>query len=376
VTISLVQTPAYPTTRKPVAIKFSGATGNFVRVWVTDAPVGSKLRGELDKASASLIQVFEGDTTATWTFSPDVGGKYLLTAQEYTRGASSYGGGYAGDPAGYATETAVGAAVALSIVVGDRLTFKVGAGSDTATLVVWVWDDTIRATRFDLHGEVSPALTEASSARAATAANQAAVRTLVASFAGLTSGALVGDLSTLIPMIVDTVNAHMSDPAEHQNPDATNVLPYASRAPATKKGIVETVSLLLASLGKHLRSDGGYGTGSADGATVGAVTHPLPWHYKAGQVVADLVNGTAATGGQDVSDALNALGDIVRVYNAHDADTRIHGAAFGNQIGATSPLLSMIGAFFSALSNYRPPATSTENPGAVVLVHGAGMKKG
>jgi hypothetical protein len=142
---TLSTVPAYPPPNWETRVTFTltESNTNWVRVWVTAAPEGSELRAKLDaKAALNRFEVYAGPggANALWKQTFGVGGKYTLVAQEYTRGATEFGGGYQNDARGAQTETKVGAESTLSLHIGQRLTSTISAGADSVDLALWVWD--------------------------------------------------------------------------------------------------------------------------------------------------------------------------------------------------------------------------------------------
>ncbi len=144
-TLSASTTPTYPVPKKQLVVTFTASTGNYVRVWATDAPAGSELKQKLIDSESARYQVHEGKASDPWKWTPDKGGVYVFRAQEYTRGGIDTLGGYLGSPESYGTETKIPSAIdgytpetPLTIYVGQRMETKLGFGSDTATLALWV----------------------------------------------------------------------------------------------------------------------------------------------------------------------------------------------------------------------------------------------
>lgn len=136
------------------------AGGNWWRLWCTNAPFGSALRRRLDETDAGRIELFAGDVQTVYETQLEHGGVYTLVAQEYTKGATTFGGGYQNDPDSAPTETKIGGENTLTQYVGQRLTTRVGTPAlGTALLTLWVWNATIQATTLGQHGEETPALT-------------------------------------------------------------------------------------------------------------------------------------------------------------------------------------------------------------------------
>ena len=363
--ISLITSPQYPTTRKKTNVTFSASGGgNYVRVWVTDAPPGSTFKTQLDEAGATRLQVFDGDVSGTWYFAPDAGGVYTFATQEYTKGASGYGGRYEGDPEGYGSETKIGTESTRTINVGERLTMPVGTSGHRATLVLWVWDDTIRATTYELHGEVSPALIDSTTPRAETATIASAVKTALTALVDMSANTALGTPSSILANIRTKLNAHIGSGAFHSNADSDNTVAASFANASSIDGAAKMVSELSSKLDRHQRNDSGSGTGSAGS----------PYHNSSG---ADLTHSRLISSASEVADTIAAIADVWRVYEAHRADATVHTSADGtNTLTALPKLLDLHRAFLVEIASTSPTAPAAANPGVTLLVHGAGMTKG
>jgi hypothetical protein len=201
---TLATMPVYapPVRETQVIFTLTGTGANFVRVWVTVAPPDSELRAKLEQSTQSRVEIYkgEGGDKAPLRRKFDKGGKYTLVAQEYTRGASDYGGGYEGSPDSAPSETKVGSEVTLELFIGQRMTAEIGSSGDAATLVLWVWDNTIRATTIAVHGEASPALqSDQPTARALAAIESATVQAALEAIAGVTVDAAITGTSAIRP---------------------------------------------------------------------------------------------------------------------------------------------------------------------------------
>lgn len=352
-------------------LKFAATGGgNFVRVWCTDAPPDSDLKTQLTKLGASRVKVFEGDVSSdaekgtAFEFQPDNGGKYVLTAQEYTRGASSYGGGYAGDPNGYASETAIGSETSVSVVVGDRHEITMGVAPNTATLVLYVWDDRARRTAFDLHGETTPAIINPSSPKAATAAADATIVAAALALADATSGTLVSTIigvpSSSLTNLITKFNAHLTQGGVHASSDSDNSIAASFKSPTSPQAIARSAAEVLRKLDRHMRNDSGSGTGSAS-----SVYHSAS---------ADWTNLLQVLSAGDLGASLVATAEAWRAYEAHRMST-VHAASdTTNTLTALSPLLDLHRAFMDVLAQSNPTTPATQNSGTTRLLHSAGSK--
>jgi len=366
--VTLTQSPRYSVAGRPSNITFDlGGGGNFVRAWVTDAPLGSELKTRLAKQKAARIEVHSGDAGDVWRFEPGTPGRYVIVAQEYTKGASTYGGGYHSDPSRKQTETQIGSESALEVVLGQRLTMPVGIGSDRATLVMYVWGDYVRETAFDQHGETSPAIIAPATAKAKTATLDAATVAALAALADSTASVVLGNPGAVAVDLIQKFNAHIADATPHVTAqDSANTVVKSYKSTGSPKGLVDGTAELLSRLRKHMQTDAGTGSGVGSGS----------WHDQSG-VTADLANLPIASIGQDIPSAVVALADIWRSFEAHRVDTNVHDAAdTTNSAAALPPLFAVHQAFVAALAKTSPTAAPTDNAGVTVLVHGAGMVDG
>jgi hypothetical protein len=374
--VTVTTTPSYPVIAKGAKLSFTlSGGGNFVRLWCTAAPLGSKLRAQLDQSDASRVEIFSGDATpssAPFLFQPDVPGQYVIAAQEYRRGASSYGGGYAGDPKGFNSETKTDAAeTTTSVVFGERLTMTLGIAPDTATLVLYVFDDTIRQTTFALHGENSPAMIDPKSNSAKTAV--LTIGATAIALIGLTASTALGNTSTIVVDMINKFSGHFgrTTASTHAAPDNYNVPNTAFAFPKSKGMTLKAVGELIAALTLHMNTDqarrtpfvsSGIGTGN--------------WHNPtAALVVADGENAVIAPAPTNMEQAYIGLADCWRAFEAHRIDLDVHGSADNVNVLAVPPILMAVHAeFLDVIRRLSPPPDETENPGVPVLVGGAGMK--
>src|SRR6188768_1830867 len=103
--VTLTSSIAVAIAAKPLRLTFTASDGNFVRVWCTAAPTGSKLRGKLDANKSTRVHVVDTDSGKSLDYTFDVAGAYQLAATEMTEGAAPYGGGYQGAPDADRSET-------------------------------------------------------------------------------------------------------------------------------------------------------------------------------------------------------------------------------------------------------------------------------
>ncbi len=362
--VALTQTPRYPLPSTPVRCVVSAdGGGDWAKIWITAAPLGSVWRKELDDSDAGRIELFDDATGEAFEFNGDVAGVYVLTAQEYTKNAATYGGGYSGDPNGFATETAAGGATALTIDIGSRLTSQIGSSPDTATLVLHVWGATIRKTTASIHGENTPAITAPTSPRARTAAETSGVLAAATAVADTTASTAIGDLAVAISDFRSKYHAHIADAAAHPSADTDNTLGNLVLNPTSASGAVAAVNELITKFRQHAINDAGDGDGPGE----------APYHNEP-----DWTNAPASGSVGDVAGATNAFADLYAAYEAHRIeDVTAHDAADVTNILATlAGLLDVHSAFSSVVKSVNPTNPETMNSGATLLVHSAGFKEG
>jgi hypothetical protein len=266
---TLTTNPTYPVPTRACELVFTltEAATNFVRVWVTIAPEGSELDIQLTRERKTRLEVYagNGDAEFPFAFTPDKGGKYTFVAQEYTKG-NAVGGDYEDDPRGAPAETKVGSEATLSLYIGQRLTQKLGTGGDTATLALWVWNDTIRATTVEVHGELSPAIESgsASSQAAKNAAESTSVLAAVAALAGVAVDTAIGTMSSLVSNFAARWNVHVGSAAFHANADTVNPMPAGLSTASEPGNLREFVNQALLLMRQHFTNDDG--TGEIDAA--------------------------------------------------------------------------------------------------------------
>lgn len=342
--------------------------GNFWRAWCTSAPLGSKLRGQIDTEVAARIETTSGGAADTPTLELDQGGAYTFACQEYTKGASTYGGGYDGSPDGFQTETKIGAESTSTIYVGQRLVTRVGAPSyGQADCVVWVFNTKIRSTTLKVHGEATPAFLSPSNERAIVACQNATALATLATLDGVTATNAIGSLDTLcgeirtdLPNHFNNVGAqyHGAGGVPAPDTDHDTAIENLPAAPTTPAGFVAFFSTVRANLALHMANSPGA-------------------YHKPAAVEPDYVNALLAPlpAGAEMAQVLCAAGDIFARYNAHCASATHH-----LNVDAANVLTTALGVlvqvhrdFVAAMRPMAPTAPVAINPGAVQLIHGAGF---
>jgi hypothetical protein len=360
-TVTASINPQYPVPGREARVTFSASTGDYVRVFVTNAPVSSEYRRQLSETGASQLQVYEGDAGDVWRFVPDVGGVYSFAVYEVTKGASANGGGWHRSPSSNQTETPIGT-TSLDVSVGQRLTSAVGANSDTATLVLWIWGSYIRETTFDVHGESSPALIDPSSDKIRNAITASTVKTRLESLIGVTASSALGNPFGVIDTVLKEINDHMINSTFHVSEDTdNNVLSTMIVEPSDPAQFVRQMADLVQRLDRHMRNDSNDGTGSGGSA----------YHTKA-----DLTNTPLVLQVNDIASAVVAFADVYRAYEAHRVSSAAHPSTdTTNVLPALSLLMDLHRLILQLIQPVTPTSSQTENAGVQILVSGAGMKQ-
>lgn len=377
-TVTLTTTPTYalPSGSVPLTATVDNAA-NFVRLWCIDAPIDSVYRKLLNKTKASRIEITPPNAQAAGGISPgvefpaklEIGGRYTFVAQEYTLGSSTYGGGYTNAPEALKTETAIGAEQTLYVFIGQRMTHRLGASSyGTASLLVHVWNDTIRATSEAVHGVLSPAIGKPSTPRAVSAASATGVLAQLDLLTDANVSTLSPNLATLIAEMVLKIPKHMANTGGNfhalitglPTPDADNPSEIAALPDryGTPTSLVRAASVLYSRLRQHQ-------TNGSSGASL--------YHLDADFENALICDGPG--GEADTSLGFAAIADVYRVYAAHRADAASHALVDGVNTLTTAlgPLLSLHKEFLGAMTSFSP-VTAGGVQSAVVSLTARGFR--
>jgi hypothetical protein len=376
---TLATVPTYPVPGRQMRVTFTltGPSANYYRAWVTDAPAGSELRKRLNDTGVTRTQVAEGDAATVWEFEPDRGGCYRVLVQEYTLGASDHGGGYEGDPDAAPSETKVGSETTLALYVGQKMVSQCGAGQDTADLVLYVWDATIRSTTLDAHGEVSPRIENASSPRASMAAVSPNTVTALAALSDVAVTTAIGTIATIVNDLISNFNSHLSQGSVHQANDTDNDINVGFRDAQTPNTLARTVSECLTRWRQHMTNDNGLGIGLAgtDPSTDPPDVTPAPYHDVGGAKI-DWTNLPVMTSVGDLSSAYRAIGDLWRCHEAHRVNTGVHDTSdTTNDLAALPALLTVHRRFFEAIAAISPTVPDSQSSGAVLLMSQTGARE-
>jgi len=362
--VTLSISPTYPIPGRPCLVTFTATSGNMVRVYATAGPTGSSIQAQLDATDDTRIRLWSGEIEDTWIFRPDVGGVYVLSAEEYTVGETTHGGGYKDDPDSYPSETLL-STTATSITVANKVTADIGVPPDTATLELYVHGTTIRPTLVGVHGEATPTLTNPTTDKAKTAVASATVVAALAALSGVAASTALGTPSSIIDDLIVKYEAHRASGTFHADADVLNWVAASFRVPGSPAGVAKSANELRTKLTRHMTNDeDGAGFGTIDIHAPGAAA-------RADQAHALIVAG--ANEQEPLSQCL-MIADIWRAYEAHRIDTTYHDAADTTNGAAVLPeLLQVYFRFLEALAAASPTVPATTNSGVVFLAHSGGL---
>lgn len=357
--IVMLQDQPYQLPGPNIPIKFAPTVGDFVRVWVTAAPEGSKLEQLLAQDTQNeRVEVFAGAAADTWTVELDEGGAYVFILQEYQKGGT-FRGGYEGDPSGYGTETKIGLEIPQTIYIGERMSMRLGTGSHGfADLVVYVWDGTIRQTTISLHDETTPAVLNPTTRRAHAAVYSSTVAASVAALIDLPTADLLPNVTALVAEMISEIPKHFENTSGvwHTSADIINSVEIEDlpTAPTTPEGFARAARVLSLRLSRHMENE-------TDGAERGRHAYP------------DFVNALIASppppGSSRLVDIWASVADVYRAYEAHRQLADVHAIADTvNRLTTTlDPLLVIHRDFLEAMLPLSPPAPAVANPGVTEL---------
>lgn len=373
--VTATTTPTYPVGGRDIIVAFTiTGTGNYLKGYFTDAPIGSAVKTKLTSTGATRMPAFEVDAAKTWTLSgdqADKGGVYVLTVEQYTKGIA-YGGGYQDSPASFATETLISSST-VAILVGQKVTQKIGIGGDTATLTLFVVGNTVRASTDLLHGFTSPIIDDTKSPKALTASLNTGVLTAVAALADQLTSTVLGDPAGVLSDILVKYSIHALSLTYHAAADTDNIVSTAFANPSSPEGLNKSCAELRRRLDQHMRNDTGGGTPSAP-LTPG--TGSGAYHVVSTVNLADWQNALLNTSPGAVLDTFVAIADLWRAYHDHLASTAVHLTAdVSHRPTALPPLLAVHELFLAELQKQSPTAPASVNSGVTALVHGAGFEE-
>jgi hypothetical protein len=373
VTISLSTSPTYALAGLD-RVTVSCSAGDFARLWLTAAPAASLHTSKLASSGTDATRALSGvtDSDDALKFNFDVGGEYVFTGQEYTRGvAGAQGGGFSGDPRAFGTEAKVGVEQVVKVHVGEVLSHQVGTPSHgTATLIVHVWDDTIRQTTLAVHGVQSPGLIGPTTPSAESAVRNSTVNAKVDAFVGVTAATMTSNVDALVSEMITDIANHLNNVGSpggwHAAQDTNNdtEIEDLATAPGGAAGYARVARVLAARLRAHVLN-------GHDGASR---YHTFPDTENV-PIVDPPVEATRNT--QSVALTWSALGDVWRAFESHRSKVAVHDVADGDNELTTSldVLLDLHQAFMTELAKFAP-TTPDGVQSAVVQMAQLGFARG
>ncbi len=369
--------PQFPVPRRTAQITFNVTGGNFVRVWVTDAPDGSAFRNSLDEKRLDREQVFEGTAgaaganpaPAVFNFTPDKSGAYVFAAIGFTQGSST-GGGFDQAATAAPSETIVGSEETITIYVGQRLVQQVGyivpeLGDARGQLVIWIFNDTVRATNVETHGEKTPAIVNIPSLKARTAALDSAVVTALAALEDQTAVTIRGSFDTVMDDFITNFENHRANGTFHANADTFNTISNVFKQAQGEVGFVRATN-------ESRQRFVGHQTNLASGG--------LPngdYHSPSSTPSSDWLHRVLSPRAGTFPEAVTLLGDLMRAYEDHRTQVSnpdLHDSSdTTNVLAARPPVFDVHEAYSQALSDVATTGAATDNQGAAELVHTGGF---
>jgi hypothetical protein len=286
------------------------------------------------------------------------GGGYALIVDDVLVG-DGFTGGYEGDPRGAPSETIKHSGVE-TLYVASPLSMQLGCGPDTATLKVFVHDETVIQTELAVHGEATPRIDIGPTAtpKAKLAADAEDVRSALAALAGNAAEDLVGDLDAALDEMVNDIARHFVQSGRHQSSDTDNTISDAFLGADTSASRATTLNAIRRALSQHMRNDSGSGVASGDYHSAADWTN-LPLD--------------AASPSDALTDGI-AQADTWRAYEAHRVSDVHRAVDNTNKLAALPPLLDLHRAFLAALAAASTPAPETGQTAVALLVSRLGFK--
>lgn len=372
-TLGLTTSPSYPVAGREVTLTITGATGDLISVRCSAAPSDSKLAKAIEAAKLNVddtprVFVDEFLVTEGWEYTFDKGGAYTLLLQEYTFGASAYGGGYYQDPNSYPTRTKVAAAATgdeiVVVYIGQKMTATLRNNvGDSVDLTLFVHDDTIRETTVATHGFFSPVFNNPVK-RGKLALSAGAINTKLAALVDQTVSSAF-DVDSYVTDAVDALSSHYTRTASstHANADSSNNLGLAA-APTTY-GNIESLTLvakaMLRSYSNHVLDQTYEGSEQVDATYSSIGIHTIPT-YDNGPVAPIPVESDPMT-------SFLTIADVGRLYELHRVDVSAHGASdTTNTIATAKPkIIDLCAEFLRLVRGVAAAPPEGDSEGAVLL---------
>lgn len=366
-TVTATFEPTYPIPGRDFKIRFAATHGNWISLWLTSCPPeAATLYAGFHGGETTRQLIGETDASKEFIWQAPVAGTYTFSAEEWTKGASNYGGSYLGDPDSFATETSIGSSP-ITVKVGQKLTVQLGSAGDTASLVLYVWDATSRQTTERYHGEVTPIVQDWTSEKARLAALNSSVIATVATMRDTLCDTIIASSPTIpgfIDELITKFNAHLTQATVHASNDTDNTIlsSFLLGASVSVKQMAAALAEVERRLLLHMTNDSGTGPGSA----------ATDYH-----TAADNKRGPVSDGAADARTVVAKLGDLRRVFSGHIAEpTTIHANAdTTNVVTAGSPLVALHEHFFTQLATTIPALPTGEQAGVSDMIARGGFEK-
>lgn len=352
---TLVPAPDYPIPGQDCSITFAGlvAGTNQVQVNATLAPAGSELRRRIDAARGEVVDVYSGSAADPWRFKPDKGGVYTFDLLEFEVQSSS-GALFQGDPGG-APRPVLKTTTTVALYVGERLSLKLGEPPHQCDLVVFVWNNTVRATSVPVQGVATPALENPSSPAAASATYDPTLIGLVASLDNDSAASILGTFPDDFAAVATAWNTHVANGTAHNNADTRH--PISSGWGATTiKGAPAAINELRRLMASHM----------------GSLTIPAADPTDPPVTIHDAVDGRTVFQSAGCQEGRGsqyfALADaMVRLAEHKALASPVHNSADAGAAPTVGTLVAIAARYITALRLTSPTLPPSRNPGAASL---------
>ncbi len=372
---TLTLNPLFPIPNRETRIVLSGSVSgtNYFRVWVTVAPSNSKLDNDIrdTKDPRNRVELYSdsGGEDFPLIIRFDKGGKYTFIVQEYIKG-SGYGGAYQGDPGGSDNEAKNGSESTLYVYIGQRLTQPIGPSDQRATLNLWVWNDSVKATYKSIHGEDTPSITASNQTdRIKSAIESPSVKTALLNLVDQSASYILGDIPSFAASYFSVWNAHVINNTYHSVADTFNTLDSSLATAYSFGTLKDLVNSAISKQKMHFNDDN-----SLDSTVV----PPTPVGPGRGGFhdSSDRPNNSLYSSVSSIDDSIGALADLYRCYELHRSDASVHSPIDTvNALPALPLLLLVHKEFLSVIASTNPTPPAAQSTGAQILISGAGFKE-
>lgn len=306
-------------------------TGNWARLWVSLAPTDSKWAAAQNEAGKRIL-VWEGWTAEPIIWTPDVGGVFSLRMERFSRGGSSYGGGYRGDPAGNPGTLTLESTTSRTVYVMREYRQQLGYGRGLGELVLTIHNDSILDTRpgTGVRGISStPRVEPLSDDVIALACSRGDVPTsYMASLIGTPTAQKLWNISGTVRSLRSVIDQayqnyinHAQNATDHNDADTANIVLADANDP------VAWANDLRSTWNRHVSDDAN--------DPEGGLTGPGTANYHNAHTTDYRCKAPAAT---DIPSALMVIAEVSRLLLAHKSDLTAHYANGATYNADTSPL--------------------------------------